>query len=400
MMTEYCIGQPSDREDIIDFINMVFSQDSVPHDFKTLLTKAYSDDVDTSSCHYLAKEDGRIRAAVGVFPTEMKVGSRTLKIGHIGSVSVHGYSRGKGYMKALMNWAVKDSRDKGYDALVLGGLKNRYQYFGFQPTETVLHYSFAEENVRHGFKDVDDTAIHFQKVTSSEDSYIRSMRRLHESQPAYFDRQDDASFYRFLQSWRSEIYAILKDDTFIGYCSTPSDGSCFREIFLEIPEDFPAVLKAWFAYKNCSYLSVSCAVYETEKNEILGKYCEGYSIGTGHSWNILNFANVAKAFMEVKNNYEPLESGKLALELEPLGELLPGETCCLSCGDSEPASVSAHSDSSSDDSDDEHRTVKRLDAVEGLFSSLALYRNYGTANGMQYKNWFPLPLYLSELDAF
>lgn len=334
-MTEYCIAQPSDREELIDFINMVFSQDSEPHDFKTLLTKAYSDEVDTVSCHYLVKENGKIRAAVGVFPTEMKASSKTLKIGHIGSVSVHGYSRGKGYMKALMNRAVEDYKKKGYDALVLGGLKNRYQYFGFQPTETVLHYTFIKENIRHGLKEVDSTAIHFKKVTSSEDPCIRNIRRLHETQPAYFDRGDDASFCRFLQSWRSEIFAICKDDKFIGYCSTTADGSCFREFLMDDMSDFPAVLKAWFTYKNISRLSVSCAVYETEKNEIFGRHCEGYSIGTGHSWNILNFANVAEAFMEVKNSYEPLESGKLTLNLEPLSDLLPGETCCLTYGESE-----------------------------------------------------------------
>ena len=126
-MTEFCRGRSQDQEEIIDFINMVFSQNSVPHDFKTLLPKLYSDDADTGCCHFLAKEDGKIRAVVGLFPTQLHVGERRLKLGHIGSVSVHKYSRGKGYMKKLMHMAIEAAKAEGMDALVLGGLKNRYQ---------------------------------------------------------------------------------------------------------------------------------------------------------------------------------------------------------------------------------------------------------------------------------
>ena len=58
-MTEFCRGRSQDQEEIIDFINMVFSQNSVPHDFKTLLPKLYGDDADTGCCHFLAKGRGR-----------------------------------------------------------------------------------------------------------------------------------------------------------------------------------------------------------------------------------------------------------------------------------------------------------------------------------------------------
>ena len=161
-MTEFCTGKASDREDIIDFINMVFSQTGQPHDFKILLPKLYADDSDTSACHFLAKEDGKIKAVVGLFPTEHVTGGQRLKIGHIGSVSVHKYARGRGYMKQLMAMAYDAAKHGGYDALVLGGKKNRYQYFGFQPTEAAAKYSFIPENFSHQYKGGHD-AISFER---------------------------------------------------------------------------------------------------------------------------------------------------------------------------------------------------------------------------------------------
>lgn len=384
-MIEYIIGQPSDKEDIIEFINMVFSQDIAPHNFKQLLPKLYSDAVDTSSCHYLVREDGKIKAVVGVFPVELYVGERTLKIGHVGSVSVHRDSRGKGYMKNLMNLAVENARKQNFDALVLSGFKNRYQYFGFQPTETVLRYIFQQENVRHTLKNVEISDICFEKVNSHEHPYLKGMRKLYESQAVYSDRGDDAVLYRVLQSWESEIYAIQKGENYIGYCCSNSEGTCFREIYLEDMGQFGRVLKAWFVYKNISQLSTSCAIFEVDKNEVFGKYCENYSIGAGYSWNILNFKKVTEAFMELKNIYEPLEAGMLTLEIEPFESLIPNEVCQLKRGDSQE--------------EGKYLKMGHLDAIEEMFSSIALYRNYGSSRGAAYKNWFPLPLYMADLDA-
>ena len=207
-MTEFCTGKASDREDIIDFINMVFSQTGQPHDFKILLPKLYADDSDTSACHFLAKEDGKIKAVVGLFPTEHVTGGQRLKIGHIGSVSVHKYARGRGYMKQLMAMAYDAAKHGGYDALVLGGKKNRYQYFGFQPTEAAAKYSFIPENFSHQYKGGHD-AISFERVEDEHSTYISEIRALYEKRPVYTDRGDDRQFFKVLCSWHRDRKSVV-----------------------------------------------------------------------------------------------------------------------------------------------------------------------------------------------
>lgn len=392
-MTEFCRGRSQDQEEIIDFINMVFSQNSVPHDFKALLPKLYGDDADTGRCHFLAKEDGKIRAVTGLFPTVLHVGDKTLQIGHIGSVSVHKYSRGKGYMKQLMHMTIEAAKAEKMDALVLGGLKNRYQYFGFQPTGIRLKYEFIPENVSHQYKGEGSGDIAFVRITSPKDQLFADVRSLYEQRPVHMDRGSDAYFYRVLCSWGNHIYAVLKRGQFAGYMLSSEDHCYVGEWELLEKTDFPAVLAAWFAAFGSSRLVVICPPYDKESSEILSRYSESFAPVTGSNWRILNFENVTEAFMRLKNEYDPLEEGSLGLSVKVCDEKTDFYRL-----ESDGQSVRAGRETL------ELPCERRLeldltDAQEALFSEAVRWRNYGMSGGAAYKNWFPLPLYVDDADT-
>ena len=132
-MELFCKGTPIDGEDILDFGNYVFSQAHGPIDFHTLLPKLYKDPAKTASEHYLIKSEGKIKAMVCVDPISIEVGGETLSGCGVGTVSVHPYARGKNYMKGIMDKAVKDMQRQKYDFSILGGQRQRYQYFGYDP---------------------------------------------------------------------------------------------------------------------------------------------------------------------------------------------------------------------------------------------------------------------------
>ena len=131
--TDYVVATPADREEVVDFANYVFSQAHRPHDFKTLLPKAYADHLpELGAKHYLAKQEGRIRALVADRMIDMRLLDDTLRVGCVGTVSVHPYSRSEGHMKRLMTMMLEDARAEGLDLLMLGGIRQRYNYFGFE----------------------------------------------------------------------------------------------------------------------------------------------------------------------------------------------------------------------------------------------------------------------------
>lgn len=414
-MTEFCTGKRSDREDIIDFINMVFSQTGQPHDFKALLPKLYADDTDTSADHFLAKENGKIKAVVGLFPTYTTVGGIRLKLGHIGSVSVHKYARGKGYMKQLMTMAIDAAAKGGYDALVLGGMKNRYQYFGFQPTGAAAKYSFIPENFSHQYKGGHD-AISFERMEDEHSKYISEIRALYKKRPVWTDRGDDRQFFKVLCSWNGTPYAVIKNGNFAGYM-TDLDGQFVGEWGFKEIEDFPAVLAAWFSRRQLSSLTVCAPPYDAAACEVLGKYCESFSPMMRHSWHILNFCKIIEAFMCVKNSSECLEDGSFMLGVKKYdGDT---ELCKLFVRNGniqvQAGNISAEKSNAGKAADragvntaaegfdandcEKAAAIGLLEAEEALFSEAVRYRNYGLDGGLRYKNWFPLPLYIDENDA-
>ena len=120
-MAIYREGTPADREQYIDFANMVFSMTHVPHNFKALLPKVYGDGRQTDGMHNLAVDDqGRVRGVVAVLPGELDVLGETLRTGYLGTVSVHPFSRGEGHMKALMRMAIRRTAESGADLMMLG----------------------------------------------------------------------------------------------------------------------------------------------------------------------------------------------------------------------------------------------------------------------------------------
>jgi hypothetical protein len=91
-----------DFEEAIDFINMVFSMAYCPFDFVKFLPRLNKPTDECMGWNLAVRENGRIRALVGMYLDKLQAGDETLRLGGIGAVSSHPNDRGKGWMKLLM----------------------------------------------------------------------------------------------------------------------------------------------------------------------------------------------------------------------------------------------------------------------------------------------------------
>lgn len=148
-MTEFRKARPEEADDIIDFINYVFSEAHQPHDFKKRNPRMYDSDYPFWNDHYVAAENGRIRATVAITREQPVHNGVPMTACEVGQVSVHPYERGKGYMQALMNMAVKDMQEDGVDYAHLNGLRQRYEYFGFSQAECEYKLQITKHNCFH-----------------------------------------------------------------------------------------------------------------------------------------------------------------------------------------------------------------------------------------------------------
>ena len=102
-MTEASWARPEERNEIVDFCDLVFSKAHCPHDFTTLLPKLYGEGGDGAAHHFVVREEGKLAATVLVYPVPMRIGNRELLTLGVGSVSTRPGARGKGYMRLIMD---------------------------------------------------------------------------------------------------------------------------------------------------------------------------------------------------------------------------------------------------------------------------------------------------------
>lgn len=373
--TEYVVDTPADREEIVDFANYVFSQAHVPHNFKTLLPKVYADHLPSLGAkHFLAKQDGRIRALVADQPLTLRVAGDTLRVGCVGTVSVHLYSRGEGHMKRLMKMMIDDARAQEYDLLMLGGNRQRYNYFGFEQAGWAYRYSIEEPAVRHALADVDAGGVSFSELTEDNPAEVDFACALAAVQPLGGERPRER-FLDIMHSWHSRCRLIRIDGEMAGYVM--GGGS---EIVLKDEDDLPRVIKALYAADKPERITLACGPHQARRIGILAAICSSRSIGSVEMVNVLNWPHVLEALLKLRASFLPLEDGVFTLAIEDA----PSITLRVQGGAPTVAAEGLAPDLS----------LTHLDAQRRLFGLEAL------SLGGPYKNWFPLPFFVTGADTF
>lgn len=376
---EYRIARPEDREKVIDFANYVFSQAHRPHDFKTLIPKEYSDRVPGAAAHYIAvREDGAIRAMTANLPVSMRFGDQILKTGMVGTVSVHPYARGEGHMKVLMQMLLDDAEKRGFDLLALGGLRQRYGYFGFEGGCAAAAYEITETNVRHALKNVDDSSIAFETLAKEDCEGVDFAWKLANARKMGGVRPRDA-FWEIMHNWNRPMRLICAEKKSIGYVMGGMGGN-IAELALENEGDLFRVLKALFRADGAQAFSIDVAPCEIERADQLGKIAENVRIVPQERIRVLHWERVLAATLNLKAEYANLQDGKLVLRIGDKNYRLSVQ------GGKADVQIT-------EDAPD--RVYTELQAVRKLFGvESALFREGGDYN------WLPLPMFFSGADTF
>jgi len=372
-MMEYRKARPEETGKVIDFINLVFSMAHEPHDFKTLLPKAYGDDACSRPEHYIAVEDGYIEGLVGLLEGELTVGGETIKTGVIGSVSAHKYAKGKGHMKACMAMALEDAKRKGIELLWLGGKRQRYEYFGFTQGGIGLHFGLSEDNFRHGMREVDETPFSFAEIGP----YVHEAHALHCAQTVHALRAEE-NFEMICRSWEKKGMAVLRNGEFAGYLV-----GNISELVLRDEADCEGVLKAWHIAQGRERVNITVPVWNKTRARTLAKVAGSCASGMIEMFRMEDFEKNIRAWLALKAGYARLMDGKFVLETE-------GERIVIEVKDN---AVSVAKTAEEPDA-----VLSRLEAQDLLISNM----RWTDTDEMPacVENWFPLPLSCFGADGF
>ncbi|MBQ3065817.1 MAG: GNAT family N-acetyltransferase, partial [Clostridia bacterium] len=318
-------GNASQRDDYLDFINLVFGFNGNERDFMKLLPNLYKEEYDPCYNNFIATEDGKFRAAIGVYPRTFSVMGEVLLSHGIGNVAVHPYHRSKGYMKKLMNMALDDMVEAGADFSDLGGLRQRYQYFGFDNAGCNRVFHISETAIRHCFAGSDEPKVYFKQIFEG-DPMLDDVFALYEQKIVHTCRKRE-----HLYDTMKEVYVILDkaNNTFRGFC-----GGGLSGLTLISADDFYDTIRAYISVHGG--VDVVLPPYETELIALAHRICGSCHINSAVKIAVFRFRRMLSAYLKLKAATEGLVDGVRQYTVEGIrgvGGTTVSESFCIAVKD-------------------------------------------------------------------
>ncbi len=371
-------AKKEDFEEILAKANVIFGGEGNTDYFQLYHPKLYAVR-NSAEEHLIVRDEEGIQGMLGVFPDEMEVCGNRLIIDGFGTMGVLRSARGKGYMKDLMNTAVKTTESRAHMAF-LGGRRQRYEYFGFTPSGLACAFSFNRDNAKHGVK-ANDAEYTFEEARTAEDAHFAIS--LYNRRPARVVRKEE-SFLDVIRTCRSVGIIIRKNGEYFGYAAANGEFRNINEIEVLNIEELPAVLGAYLTHYDIRGIGIGGVFFfETEKIRVLDSVCENMSLPCCENFKINDYLAVIQAFMMLKASYTKLYPCDTVIEIEGHDRIrikVDGDNICVSRSEEAPALV-----------------MKPLEATRLLFGNTAFLNLRDDVPEDLARN-LPLPLFYSRPD--
>ena len=308
-----CKGDPTMQDEYMDFINYVFGFNGNGSDFYKLLPKLYKKEYNPCGNSYVVIDGGRIKAAVGAFDIGVEVCGEKLSCRGIGNVAVHPFSRSKGYMKRLMEQALDDMVKDKVDFSVLGGRRQRYNYFSFEKGGSSYSFNLNSDNMRHCFGNYRAHRFEIKKLERN-DPALSCVAALASEKP-YHTSRNERDLYDILVSWRASVYAAFEDGIFAGYAIVLDKR--ITESATVQPADYADFIVCLYdSIAPGGKLDITLPEFEQDHIKAIYTVTEGWSVTSNELYSVLNYKHICEAFMKLKATYAKLPEGELVLHID------------------------------------------------------------------------------------
>ncbi len=382
-----------DYDEALALLNLAFHGDnSTKPSFEVSLPKMWKRDDEHMGKHIAYRVAGQLKTIVGIYPLKTKIGKHEFTFCTVGNVATHPDSRGKGYMHELMTAAISELACMNADAARLGGLRQRYERYGFEPAGTKYTFTLTKKNIM-SIRDTGLTTskIKFVPIGLGDTGYLAKARELFSRQAIAVERTNPEEFYLSTKAWQMNPWAALDEKgEMMGYLvASENKSSLAEQLVYSCSGDsrFIDMISAWVMQNDLDSLKLELAPWDRQNCRALGLLCESVSISVASSFLIRSWAEITNALIDLKTQQDRMPEGSLVLGIEGYGNIMmkvqDGAGSC--CRTDQKAALTLHP----------------LDAIRLLFghmppwtvadlSQTASLPSAPTA--MLLNSWLPLPL--------
>ncbi|MBR5309377.1 MAG: GNAT family N-acetyltransferase [Clostridia bacterium] len=271
--------------------------------------------------HFAAFEDGRMVAALGVYPLPVKILGEELLFSTMGNVATHPDFEGRGYMKALMKYAMAELENIGADASRLGGKRARYGRYGYEMCGIQYKMMFTPHNLKNYFPDF-KANITFERLERDNSEALEFCCDLYDSEKFFVVRGKDDNYfgmYSSMVAWQNVPY-VARDGkgNFVGFLSVK--GNEIAEIFATTPEIFRDMILSW-AENIGDTVNFCLREHNIAQLRILTPVCEKINIVSPSHFKIMNYKKVIGALLKLKADMCPLTEADFTINILTYGKL-------------------------------------------------------------------------------
>ena len=361
-------------DEIIGLMNYVFGlKNGREMDFERDLPKMCVRDDEHMRKHFGIFEDGKLVACLGVYPFETVVAGEKMLFATMGNVVTHPDYEGKGYMTKLLERGSQELHGLNVDVARLGGLRSRYNRYGFESCGQLYGFTFTAKERERKFPDFKDD-IAFSVIEKTDEAALNFAAQLYNANEIAVTR-DLKNAYATMTAWRNVPYIATRGGKAIGYLCVGATGAGVAEAFGEDAQAKTDMLCAW--QKKCeTNINFSLQPHEIEMVKTFSAICGSYYIGSPSHFYIRNWEKVVGAFMRLKASYCSLPKGKLCIRIENYGTI--------------KLYVDENGAGCEKTDETPKITLDRLSAARYIFGPFSPVYTGGT--GLLAQAWLPLPL--------
>lgn len=376
-------GDDSQNKELLELLNKSFDFTKDEDKFETLLPKLYKDKYHPAKNNIILDVNGDNRAAVGTYYDTLSIGETKLSVAGIGNVAVLPEHRGKGYMQFCMALALDEFKQNMVDIARLGGARQRYEHFSFEPAGVQYAFTYTKDNVIRTLGNQRKSKLTAKEITDADTKIIKTITDSYNSRFYKMTRTEE-TLVDILHTWNAKPFAAMLDGECVGWFAADKNFDYLHEFGYVKDEYIEDILLLILETSGKNSVHITVPPFDAPLCNYLGLNCEYYNIGHSEQFTILNYERVIKAFLELKASYTKLCDGEIVMFIE--GAKLP-----------EQIKITVKDDKVSVEETDEKPDIAlgHLEAMRLIGSFYSEKRNELPAN---IQSWFPLPFFSYSLD--